>query len=338
MAVPGTTRVRVDVPVRVCDVGGWTDTWFAERGRVCSLAVEPGVSVQAEATRGTGRVTITVVEYDITFTVGSEPPEHRLLAEAVREAGGTGGDDVDVGLVVASAVPPGSSLGTSAAVCVGVIAALDALRGEVRPPGALAAAAHRAEAGRLGRQSGVQDQCAAAHGGANLIEIDPYPSARTQALDVPPACLALLDARLVHVAYGAVHDSSAVHDEVIARLRREGTASPHLHRLRHLAGAAAAALLAADLDVYSRVLSAATAAQAALHPGLVSDAARELIELARACDVVGWKVNGAGGGGGSLSVLCHDASGRDRLRSRLDDAGHRWLDLRLAPRGARRRP
>lgn len=324
------------MPVRVCDVGGWTDTWFAERGRVCSLAVEPGVSVQAEAAPGTGRVTITVVEYDVTFTVGSEPPEHRLLAEAVREAGGAGREDV--ALVVSSAVPPGSSLGTSAAVCVGVIAAFDALQGEIRSPGALAVAAHRAEVGRLGRQSGVQDQCAAACGGANLIEIDPYPSARAQPLDVPQACLELLDARLVHVAYGAVHDSSAVHEEVIARLTHEGPASTRLDRLRGLAQDAAAALLVADLEAYGRVLEAATATQAALHPGLVSAGARELIELARACDAVGWKVNGAGGGGGSLSILCRDASGRERLRRRLDDAGHRCLELRLSPLGARRLP
>ena len=78
------------VPVRVCDVGGWTDTWFAERGRVCSLAVGPGVSVRASATPGDGAVTVDALDYDITFTVGSEPPEHRLLADAIREAGAVG--------------------------------------------------------------------------------------------------------------------------------------------------------------------------------------------------------------------------------------------------------
>src|SRR5688572_28994844 len=156
---PTRVEVSVDVPVRVCDVGGWTDTWFAGHGRVCSLAVGPAVAVRATATPGDGRVIIDAVDVGATFTVGSEPPEHRLLAEAVREAGPVGPRDVRVR--VTSAVPPATSLGTSAAVCVGVIAALDGVRGTVRPPGALAAAAHRAEAGRSGRQSGVQDQVAA---------------------------------------------------------------------------------------------------------------------------------------------------------------------------------
>ena len=41
-------------PVRIADVGGWTDTWFGSPGHVCHLAVGPGVTVRAiRATRGT---------------------------------------------------------------------------------------------------------------------------------------------------------------------------------------------------------------------------------------------------------------------------------------------
>ena len=40
--------VRAHAPVRVCDVGGWTDTWFGSPGQVCSIAVSPGVQVLAE--------------------------------------------------------------------------------------------------------------------------------------------------------------------------------------------------------------------------------------------------------------------------------------------------
>ena len=36
-------------PVRVCDIGGWTDTWFARHGHVFSIAVQPGVAVRAAA-------------------------------------------------------------------------------------------------------------------------------------------------------------------------------------------------------------------------------------------------------------------------------------------------
>ena len=103
------TSVAVHVPVRACDVGGWTDTWFAQHGRVCSLAVGPAVTVRAVATPGDRRVTVDAVDYSLVFAVGSEPVEHRLLAEAVREAGGL--DSLDVRLQIASSVPPAASWG-----------------------------------------------------------------------------------------------------------------------------------------------------------------------------------------------------------------------------------
>jgi D-glycero-alpha-D-manno-heptose-7-phosphate kinase len=322
-----TTSVTIAVPVRVCDVGGWTDTWFAGRGRVCSVAVEPGITVSARAEPGTGAVTIGL-DGGATFTVGCEPPEHRLLGAAVAEAGDLG--PLDVRLDVTAAVPPGSSLGTSASVCVALLAALDAVRGEIRAAPALAAAAHRAEADRLGRQSGVQDQLAAAYGGINLIEVDPYPRARVHALAAP----ATLDRRLVHVAYGGRHDSSAVHEEVIESLAGEGPTSPRLERLRQLATAAGHALRTADLDAYGAVLTAATDAQAALHPALVSDAAHELIDVARTTGASGWKVNGAGGTGGSISILLRRPSDRGSLVDEARRLGHAPLDLRLARHGA----
>jgi D-glycero-alpha-D-manno-heptose-7-phosphate kinase len=334
--VPATPdQVVVEVPVRVCDVGGWTDTWFAGHGRVCSLAVGPGVTVVATAVAGDGQVTLAVPDLGGRFAAASAPPEHRLLAEAVAEGGAPAGRDVEVSIT--SAVPPAASLGTSASVCVGVIAALDVLgRGAIRPPGALAAAAHRVEAVRVGRQSGVQDQLAAAHGGANLLEID-YPDATVERVPLTTGVHAALDERLLHVAYGGRHDSSAVHEQVIAELEAEGEGAARLERLRELAGRAHRALVAGDLSSYGEALRAATAAQAELHPALVSGDARTLIELAASEGAQGWKVNGAGGSGGSISILCPTAEARRRIGAEAASLGHVVLDLRIARAGARRR-
>jgi D-glycero-alpha-D-manno-heptose-7-phosphate kinase len=327
--------VTVSAPVRVCDVGGWTDTWFAGHGAVCSLAVEPGVTVRGRCVPGGGEVRVLLEDFGSRFTVGSEPPEHRLVGEAVREFGPVAGHDVE--LSVAAAVPPGASLGTSAAVCVGLIAALDALTGQLRPPSALAAAAHRAESSRTGRQSGVQDQLAAAIGGANLIEVGSYPSSEVRPLAVGAGTWAALDARLVHVAYGSAHDSSAVHDGVIARLVGEGPSSPKLEILRDLARRAATALETGDLESYGSALRSATDAQAVLDPSLVSDAAQQLIDAAERRGASGWKVNGAGGSGGSLSVLLRDPAHRDAFLADARRLGHVPLDLHLAAHGARER-
>ncbi len=46
-----------------------------------------------------------------------------------------------------------------------------------------------------------------------------------------------------------------------------------------------------------------TEAQRRLHPALISPEAARVIEIARAHGALGWKVNGAGGDGGSLTIL-----------------------------------
>ena len=262
-------------PVRVCDAGGWTDTWFAGSGFVCSLAVRPGVRV--EVTRDVG----------VTFT----SPRTPLLDATIAEAGAT-----DVRVDVRSHVPPGSALGTSAAVTVALLAALGVSRAE------LVARAHRVETVHLGQQSGVQDQAAAAHGGVAALTID-YPDVRRRPIAVPAAAWRELDRRLLTVFLGE-HRSSDVHERVIADLTADADA---LEDLRRCARDAADALEAGDLRAYGAALSANTDAQAALHPSLVSDDARAVIDAARAAGALGWKVNGAGGEGGSVTVVCGDA-------------------------------
>src|SRR5512141_267760 len=35
-------------PIRICDNGGWTDTWFAEHGKIFNIGVYPYAEVQIE--------------------------------------------------------------------------------------------------------------------------------------------------------------------------------------------------------------------------------------------------------------------------------------------------
>ncbi len=46
-----------------------------------------------------------------------------------------------------------------------------------------------------------------------------------------------------------------------------------------------------------------TAAQQRLHPALVSPAAWQVIAIARQHGAIGWKINGAAGDGGSVTIL-----------------------------------
>ncbi len=335
--------VRASAPVRACDLGGWTDTWFAGTGRVLNLAVRPGVDVAVTVSaRGTFEAPVVLDAVDLGERCGLVPGEalpgrNPLLEQAIASVALPSGCDLEVR--VASSVPPGSSLGTSAAVTVAIVAALDALTPGRLRAGALARAAHRVEHELVGRQSGIQDQIAAAYGGIPWIEMDAFPDARVTRLALDPVVRQGLADRLVIVALDQAHDSAAVHEAVIARLEGTGPASPELAALRVAAQAGRDALLEGDLGAFGRAMEANTEAQARLHPELVSPSAHQVIEIGRTYGTIGAKVNGAGGPGGSVSLLLGDpgspgaVDGRAALEAALAGAGGRVLPLSLAEWG-----
>jgi D-glycero-alpha-D-manno-heptose-7-phosphate kinase len=346
-------RVVATAPVRVADVGGWTDTWFAERGAVCSVAVGPGARVEARVVERTDHgpaVRIAAPDLGATWTLHLDArattlpthgaDAHGLLDRAVlswaaslpEEALGPQSTAV-LAATVTAGVPPGSSVGTSASVLVALVAALEALAGRPVEPDAAARAAHGIETQGAGRESGVQDHVAAACGGISWVEIDPYPTWRRTEVDVPAPAAAGLGRRLLTVHLGGVHDSSELHRAVIARAEAgDAEVRSVLVELRTLAAEARDRLVEGDLTGWGAVLTAATEAQGRLHPALVSAEARALARLGAARGAEGWKVNGAGGAGGSVTLLGPDDPEADALlRQALADADPRWRVLDLSP-------
>jgi D-glycero-alpha-D-manno-heptose-7-phosphate kinase len=144
-----------------------------------------------------------------------------------------------------------------------------------------------------------------------------YPYATVSQIRVPDAVWWELERRLVLVFLGKTHNSSAVHQKVIADLEDEGSRAPRLSGLRHMAVRSRDALYAGDFTTLGRAMVENTELQATLHPSLIGREARELIALCQQYDVLGWKVNGAGGEGGSLTLLCgtSDSARRSLLRT-----------------------
>lgn len=340
--VPVVEWVRVQAPVRVLDAGGWTDTWFARTGRVCHVAAGPGVEVFARRAlpdRSTARDAATTVQLRVPdfadeygFSTDAPPGRHPLL-EATLCRWAPRNSHLEVKLV--SDVPPGSSLGTSASVVVALLAALHALGSNRDDRTALARAAHEIETVDLHLQSGVQDQAAAAFGGANMVDIAPYPNFTVRQLGISPQTWEALGRRVVTVYLGARHVSSAMHETVIRRLAGDDQyAERLLAPLRAAAEDAASALSAGDIAAYGEAMIANTRAQVGLHPALVSLPAEEVIDLGRRHGAAGWKVNGAGGDGGTVSLIGPDDPG-PLLESlqRLD--GVTVLALQPSTEGAR---
>jgi D-glycero-alpha-D-manno-heptose-7-phosphate kinase len=322
--------IVASVPVRICDNGGWTDTWFGGPGRVVNIAVVPGVEVAVEAAEGPDPVVLSLATSGERYAV--VPGAARIARHALVEAAVDvfpPPRDLAVEITVRSAVPAGCGAGTSAAVAVALVGALTAVRGERLSPRDCAYAAHRLEVGVLGVESGIQDQLSAAFGGINYLEIEEYPEATVRRLPDWDE----LDSLLTLVFLGRAHDSSAVHRQVIENLGR------HEHevfaRLRNAATAARDAVVARDLGGFGQAMIDNTDAQRSLHAELVGADARRVIDVAAAHGPIGWKVNGAGGDGGSVTILNAAREAKDAFEERVSELDPRYqvLPIRISSRG-----
>lgn len=296
---PPVILVHATAPTRTADVGGWTDTWFARRGTVCNIAIDHRSDVRLRAQPGSDRwvrLVIRMTGEDYEFSMGDAPGRHPIIEHAIVASDIPGSIEIDI----ADSTVPGSGLGTSASVMVALVSALAAAIGDPLDAGEAAAMAHSYET-VTGKQSGVQDHAAAAWGGISRFDVQ-YPMVRRELIVPPPAAAAQLAARLHTVYLGAPHASSALHDEVIERLDA-GHGEDELDQMRIAARAAADALTLGDLGAYGMALHESHEAIESMHAGLVGDDAHALVTLAREYGARGWKVNGAGGHGGSMAVL-----------------------------------
>jgi D-glycero-alpha-D-manno-heptose-7-phosphate kinase len=294
-------------PIRICDNGGWTDTWFAGHGQIFNIGVYPYAEVQIAVYPCEGResrIVINAENYGERYVVVPEKhwDKHPLLEAAIEYMRLPA--DLSLEVTIYSEAPSGASTGTSAAVTVALIGGLDLLTPGRMTPHEVASAAQKIETEMLGQQSGIQDQLCSAYGGINYIEMFHYPHASVSPIQIPNATWWELERRLALVYLGKSHRSSDVHEMVIHSLEDAGPDCQQLNDLRNTAARSRDALYADDFAALGAAMIENTEAQARLHPALISAEAANVIEIAKAHDALGWKVNGAGGDGGSLTILC----------------------------------
>ena len=313
-------------PIRICDNGGWTDTWFAGHGKVFNIGVYPYVEVQIEVfprDAQEDRIVLFAENYGERYVVRPDLPgydRHPLLEAAIEYMRVP--DDVALQISIYSEAPAGCSTGTSAAVSVALIGALDSLTPGRLTPHEVAYTAHRVEVELLKLQSGIQDQLCSAYGGINFIDMYQYPYASVSHIHIPNSIWWELERRLVLIFLGRAHSSSQVHEKVIAELEDAGPGCPKLVPLREMAEKARDAVYAGDFDALGESMIVNTEAQGELNPALVSQDAKQVIEVAKHHGAIGWKVNGAGGDGGSITLLCGETSSQKRELIRQIEAAN----------------
>ncbi len=306
-------------PIRICDNGGWTDTWFAGHGKIFNIGVYPYAEVQIMVFpdgEQENRIIINAENYGERYAVVPEKhwDKHPLLEASIEYMHVP--DNLSFEVTIYSEAPGGASTGTSAAVTVALIGALDRLTPGWLTPHEVALAAQRIETEMLGQQCGIQDQLCSAYGGINYIEMHQYPHASVSQIQIPNQTWWELERRLALIYLGKSHRSSEVHEMVIHHLEDSGPDCKQLEDLRLTAPKSRDAVYKGDFSALGASMIENTLAQERLHSALISPEARRVIEIAQSHHAIGWKVNGAGGDGGSVTLLCNNLSGEKRAMIR----------------------
>lgn len=273
-----------------------------------NMAVSPLVEVQVKVfenrEKKKERVLVQAENYGHTFSVNPENPDykqHPLLQGAINSLPIP--EEYELEISILSHIPAGSSTGTSASVCVALLGALNHLTPQKHTLEEIASLAHRVETDKLKLQSGIQDQICAAYGGICFIHIYKYPLAHVSKLELEERLLDELKERLCLIYLGKSHSSSTLHEEVIAFLERKGTQFKMIREMSQLAKQARDLLLKNDLASFGEVMIQNNECQRSLQAELISEEADSAIQVAKKYKALGWKVNGAGGKGGSLTIL-----------------------------------
>lgn len=323
--------VKAIAPNRVLDFGGWTDTWFARHGKVLNFAVDLYAKVIVTPRERPG-ASIVAQDYGEAIEIRSPADvlydgKHDLLKAALNV---TGVDGVDIS--VYSDVPPGCGTGSSAAVSVALIGALALLADLHLTPHEVASLAHSLETEELGIQSGVQDQIASATGGVGFHVIDPYPKVSSSPLRLSHDTTNELESRLLLVYTGQSHLSGDVHKKVIEDYQSgEDRAIKAMETLRNTPIWAKSALVKNDFVELGEIMNINTEAQKQLHSEISTTDIEKLQDIASNCGAIGFKINGAGGGG-SVTVLCASNNSRE-VEHQIKQAGFRVLPCHLDFRG-----
>jgi D-glycero-alpha-D-manno-heptose-7-phosphate kinase len=242
------------------------------------------------------------------------------------------GQHVAVNLFLASEIPPGTGLGSSASVCVNVLKTLATYLRVRMSKHELAEKAFHIARNVLGKPVGKQDEYAAAFGGLNFITFHQDGSVNVDPVALEPAVGRELQSNLLLFFTGAAHDSWSILKEQEASTRKShGTAVESLHEIRRFADEMRASLESGSLDRFGELLHEAWEAKKRVSNQISNAHIDEMYAAARRAGAIGGKITGAGGGGFLLYV---PASAQANVRKAITTLGANEMTFEFDNRGA----
>jgi len=318
--------VESRAPNRILDLGGWTDTHFAEKGCVLNFAI----SLFARATLKTRKapgIEIDAVDYGELFQIDDilkarYGTKYDLLLASAKKMPAKSG----LSITISADVPPGCGTGSSAAISVSLLLGLSRLNQVALGSAELARLAHQLETDELKLESGVQDQIAASFGGINFIEIDHYPNFVVSPIRLSQELIFELESSLLLVYEGRGHLSSEVHKSVIERARAQDKEMREiLAGLADCAKKGKSALLLGRLDLFIDAVKENHHLQKALHPEISTPRFDEIEKISLNTGAEAVKINGAGGGG-SMTIIAKPGA-RSKIERVLREKGFQVLNF-----------
>lgn len=193
-------------------------------------------------------------------------------------------------------LPARSGLGSSSSFTVGLIHAIEALKGQYVSKDDLAKKAIYIEQEVIREHVGSQDQIAAAFGGFNRIDFLPNNTYRVSPVVLSQDRLAEFESRLMLCFTGFSRFASEIAQSKIANLKRR---EAELQRMKELVDEAIAILQnpRCSIDEVGRLLHEGWLCKRMLSERVSTSAIDELYEAALEAGALGGKLLGAGGGG-----------------------------------------
>ncbi len=226
------------------------------------------------------------------------------------------GRDISANLFLASEIPPGTGLGSSASVCVNLLKTLASYCHIAQSKYELAERAFYITRHVLGHPVGKQDEYASAFGGLNFISFYPDGTALVEPLSLESELTRELQSNLLLFFTGASHHSWTILEEQEESTRKErSVAVDYLHEICNLAKSMKSALIKGELRDFGLLLHEGWEIKKRLSSKISSVRINELYETAIRNGALGGKITGAGGGG-FLLLFCqrqHHQKVRDAL-------------------------
>jgi len=324
-------------PVRISFGGGGTDLpSYYEKfgGTVLSAAINKHFYTVLEQ-RSDGKIQIisadlrTVETWQDIARMDVRGHALEIPLAVLKEFGG----GASVNLFLASEIPPGTGLGSSASVCVNLIKMLSSYRHSSLSKYELAEQAFHIARNVLGRPVGKQDEYASAFGGVNFISFNPDGTSLVEPLNLEADLVRELQSSLMLFFTGGSRHSWTILEEQERSTRQTDTGTvEHLHEIRKLAESMRAALLGGSLTDLGFLLHEGWEIKKRLSSKITNDRIDEMYHSAIRSGALGGKITGAGGGG-FLLLFCPQQN-QQRVRETLTSMGAREMGFEFDFQGA----